>query len=37
VAIDWSSIIDGVRSTGAYRRAVTARILHRMLREEGGW
>lgn len=29
--------IDDVRSTADYRRAVTARILHRMLREEGGW
>jgi CO/xanthine dehydrogenase FAD-binding subunit len=29
--------IDDVRSTADYRRAVTARILHRMLRNEGGW
>ncbi len=29
--------IDDVRSTADYRRVVTARILHRMLREEGGW
>ena len=29
--------IDDVRSTAAYRRAVTGRILHRMLRDEGGW
>ncbi|MDQ3553020.1 MAG: xanthine dehydrogenase family protein subunit M [Chloroflexota bacterium] len=29
--------IDDVRSTADYRRAVTGRILHRMLREEGGW
>jgi CO/xanthine dehydrogenase FAD-binding subunit len=29
--------IDDVRSTADYRRAVTARILHRMLRDEGGW
>jgi CO/xanthine dehydrogenase FAD-binding subunit len=29
--------IDDVRSTADYRRAVTERILHRMLREEGGW
>ena len=29
--------IDDVRSTADYRRAVTGRILHRMLRDEGGW
>ncbi len=29
--------IDDVRSTAAYRRAVSARILMRLLREEGGW
>ena len=29
--------IDDVRSTADYRRVVTARILHRMLREAGGW
>ncbi|MBA2489230.1 MAG: FAD binding domain-containing protein [Chloroflexi bacterium] len=29
--------IDDVRSTAEYRRAVTARILHRMLRDEGDW
>ncbi len=29
--------IDDVRSTADYRRIVTARILHRLLREEGGW
>ncbi|MBA3307673.1 MAG: xanthine dehydrogenase family protein subunit M [Chloroflexi bacterium] len=29
--------IDDVRSTAEYRRAVTGRILHRLLREEGGW
>jgi len=29
--------IDDVRSTADYRRAVTARILHRLLREAGGW
>ena len=29
--------IDDVRSTAAYRRAVSARILMRILREEGGW
>ena len=29
--------IDDVRSTADYRRAVTARVLHRLLREAGGW
>lgn len=29
--------IDDVRSTAGYRRVVAARILHRMLREAGGW
>ncbi len=29
--------IDDVRSTADYRRVVAARILHRMLREAGGW
>jgi len=29
--------IDDVRSTADYRRAVAARVLHRLLREEGGW
>ncbi len=29
--------IDDVRSTAEYRREVTGRILHRLLREEGGW
>ena len=29
--------IDDVRSTAEYRRAVASRILHRMLREQGGW
>jgi xanthine dehydrogenase small subunit len=29
--------IDDVRSTADYRRAVTARVLHRLLREEGRW
>jgi xanthine dehydrogenase small subunit len=29
--------IDDVRSTAEYRRMVTARILHRMIREDGGW
>ena len=31
------SPIDDVRSTAGYRRAVSARILHRLLREQGGW
>jgi CO/xanthine dehydrogenase FAD-binding subunit len=29
--------IDDVRSTAGYRRSVSARVLHRVLREEGGW
>jgi carbon-monoxide dehydrogenase medium subunit len=29
--------IDDVRSTAEYRRAVAARVLHRILREAGGW
>jgi CO/xanthine dehydrogenase FAD-binding subunit len=29
--------IDDVRSTAGYRRSVAARVLHRLLREEGGW
>jgi CO/xanthine dehydrogenase FAD-binding subunit len=29
--------IDDVRSTAAYRRAVSGRILVRLLRDEGGW
>jgi CO/xanthine dehydrogenase FAD-binding subunit len=29
--------IDDVRSTAEYRRTVASRILHRMLRDEGGW
>lgn len=29
--------IDDVRSTADYRRVVSARVLHRLLREEGGW
>jgi xanthine dehydrogenase iron-sulfur cluster and FAD-binding subunit A len=29
--------IDDVRSTADYRRAVASRILHRLIREEGGW
>ncbi len=31
------SPIDDVRSTAGYRRVVAARILHRMVREAGGW
>ena len=31
------SPIDDVRSTADYRRSVSARVLHRLLREEGGW
>ncbi len=31
------SPIDDVRSTADYRRAVAARVLHRLLRDEGGW
>jgi CO/xanthine dehydrogenase FAD-binding subunit len=31
------SPIDDVRSTAEYRRAVSARVLHRLLREEGRW
>ena len=29
--------IDDVRSSAAYRLAVARRVLHRLLREEGGW
>jgi xanthine dehydrogenase small subunit len=29
--------IDDVRSTAAYRRVVAARILHRIVRDAGGW
>lgn len=29
--------IDDVRSTAAYRRLVAARVLHRLIREAGGW
>jgi carbon-monoxide dehydrogenase medium subunit len=29
--------IDDVRSTADYRRTVTARILHRVIRDAGGW
>ncbi len=34
---DELSPIDDVRSTADYRRAVASRILHRLIREEGGW
>ena len=29
--------IDDIRSTADYRRVVSARVLHRLLREAGGW
>ena len=29
--------IDDVRSTAAYRQLVAGRVLHRLLRDEGGW
>ena len=29
--------IDDVRSTAEYRRLVAARVLHRIIREAGGW
>jgi CO/xanthine dehydrogenase FAD-binding subunit len=29
--------IDDVRSTAEYRRVVAARILHRIVRDAGGW
>ncbi len=29
--------IDDIRSTADYRRAVAARVLHRLIREAGGW
>jgi CO/xanthine dehydrogenase FAD-binding subunit len=29
--------IDDVRSTADYRRAVAGRVLHRLIRDEGGW
>ena len=29
--------IDDVRSTADYRRAVAARVLHRLIRDEGAW
>jgi CO/xanthine dehydrogenase FAD-binding subunit len=29
--------IDDVRSTADYRRAVSSRVLHRLIRDAGGW
>jgi CO/xanthine dehydrogenase FAD-binding subunit len=29
--------VDDVRSSAEYRRAVAARVLHRLIRDEGGW
>jgi CO/xanthine dehydrogenase FAD-binding subunit len=37
VLADEISPIDDVRSSADYRRAVAARVLHRLLRDEGGW
>jgi CO/xanthine dehydrogenase FAD-binding subunit len=34
---DEISPIDDVRSTADYRRAVAGRVVHRIIREEGGW
>jgi xanthine dehydrogenase iron-sulfur cluster and FAD-binding subunit A len=34
---DELSPIDDVRSTAAYRQAAASRILHRLIRDEGGW
>jgi CO/xanthine dehydrogenase FAD-binding subunit len=34
---DELSPIDDVRSTADYRRAVAARVLHRLIRDEGAW
>ena len=31
------SPIDDVRSSADYRRAVAGRVLHRLIRDEGGW
>ena len=31
------SPIDDVRSSADYRRAVAARVLHRLIREVGSW
>jgi CO/xanthine dehydrogenase FAD-binding subunit len=35
--LDEVSPIDDVRSTAEYRRAVAARVLHRLIRDAGGW
>ena len=35
--VDELEPIDDVRSTAAYRRAVAGRVLHRLLRDAGGW
>jgi len=37
VLADELTPIDDVRSTADYRRSVSGRVLHRLLREEGGW
>jgi xanthine dehydrogenase small subunit len=37
VLADELAPIDDVRSTADYRRSVSARVLHRLLREAGGW
>ena len=37
ILADELSPIDDVRSTAEYRRIVAARVLHRMIREAGGW
>ena len=37
VLADELAPIDDVRSTADYRRSVSARVLHRLLREQGGW
>ena len=37
VLADELAPIDDVRSTADYRRTVSARVLHRLLREAGGW
>ena len=37
VLADEINPIDDVRSTADYRRSVSGRVLHRLLREEGGW
>jgi CO/xanthine dehydrogenase FAD-binding subunit len=35
--VDEIKPIDDVRSTADYRRVVAARVLHRLLRQAGGW